>query len=91
MIRLAVLAVSFCAFAWLVYESVHFRQQIRTDLAVARSELRRIDPDSAGGTEKILNFYYESIYRDLPNILVPGMSLLLACAILYAVRKPPNA
>jgi hypothetical protein len=80
MIRVLTFAIGVCSFAWLTYESVRFRQRIRTDLAQAYGEGGRIDPNFAGGTGKVLNFYYESVYGDLPNTLLPA-SILIVCSL----------
>ena len=89
MIRVLIFVVALCCFAWLTYESVQFRERIRTGLVAAQAEGQRLDPGFAGGAGKVLNFYYESVYRGLPTTLLPA-GLLLACAfvLLLAPRRP---
>ena len=90
MIRTLVFAVALCCFAWLAYESVQFREQIRVDLTEAQAEGQRLDPGFAGGAGKVLNFYYESVYRDLPNTLVPASALIICAFILLLSGRRPN-
>jgi hypothetical protein len=79
-LRVLVFAVALCSFAWLTYESLHFRKAIRTNKGQVYSETQRSDPEAASAGEKMLNGYYESIYRDLPSILVPSL-ILLGCSV----------
>jgi hypothetical protein len=86
MIRILIFAIGFCSFVWLAYESVQFRQRIRTDLAQAYSEGERLEPGFAGGVGKVLNFYYESVYRDLPNTLLPA-TILMVCSVVLLISS----
>jgi hypothetical protein len=90
MIRILIFTIGFCSFVWLTYESVQFRQRIRTDLAQAYSEGQRIDPGFAGGAGKVLNFYYESVYRDLPHTLLPATILMVCSVVLLLSSRRPN-
>jgi len=90
MIRILIFAIGFCSFVWLTYESVHFRQRIRTDLAQAYSEGERVLPGFAGDAAKVVNFYYESVYRDLPNTLLPATILMVCLAVLLFTSRRPN-
>jgi hypothetical protein len=86
MIRVIAFAVCICSFLWIVFTSVQFRRAIREDLAQAHSELQRVDPSVAGDCGKVLNLYYESIYRDLPTALLPAAALMLGSTVLYSLQ-----
>lgn len=87
MIRILIFAFAVGSFGWLAWESVHFHQVIRDDLSAAESEGERLTPGFIGGDSKILNFYYESIYRDLPSTLVPGCLLFASSVLLFLVPR----
>jgi hypothetical protein len=90
MIRVVAFAVCCCSFVWIVVGSLQFRRAIRANLAQSQSELKRVDPSGASDTGKVLNLYYESIYRDLPTTLSPAAILMLGSAVLFFASRPRN-
>lgn len=79
-----ILAYTLClaGFAWIGIENLRFRQSIRTTLGDAYSEMEIVSPESAGGAGKVLNSYYESVYKNLPSTVVPGAMLMLGSTVL---------
>ena len=91
MSRLLVFVLSVCSFIWLVYEAVHFHQVIRDDLDKPHEVSRTLFKESSGDVDKVLNIYYESIYRDIPDTLAPASLLMLGTTILFFTRRRPPA
>jgi len=91
MIRIFAFALCLAGFVWLGFGDLHFRRSIRTTLDQAYSELHRVDPDPAVGTGKILNFYYELVYRNLPHMFLPAAMLMLGSTVLFLTRRKKNA
>jgi len=82
MIRLLSYVICIAAFAWLGLGSLHFRKSIRTSLKDAYALMDRVDPDHAGDNGKVLNSYYEDVYRHLPAIVVPACMLMIGATAL---------
>jgi len=75
----------FIALGWFVVENLSFRQELRTSLNQAYSQLS--NDEINGGPEKTLNWYYESLYSRLPNPIVPGLFLSAGLSILFISRR----
>lgn len=87
MIRFVTYACCFAAFVWLGLESLHFRKSIRTSLSDAYAMMQRVDPDHSNDNGKVLNSYYENVYRDLPAIVVPACMLMAGCTVLLVTKR----
>ena len=83
--------VCLAGFVWLGFESLRFRQTLRSSLHEAYSRLHRVIPDHATDAGKVLNSYYEDVYANIPSILLPASMLIAGATVLYAVHKRPVA
>jgi hypothetical protein len=90
---LRLLSYVFCvaAFLWLGLESLQFRRSIRSSLSNAYALMHRVDPEHADDAGKVLNSYYEDVYRDLPAIVVPACLLMLGSTALLLLRRAHKA
>jgi hypothetical protein len=91
MIRVISYLVCLTALVWLGLSSLHFRKSIRTSLNDAYSLMRGVDPDHAGDNGKVLNSYYEDVYRNLPAIVPPACMLLVGSTALLLTGRCPRA
>jgi hypothetical protein len=91
MIRVLAYIGCLMALAWLMVGHLHFRESLRTSLQDAQSLMGRVDPDHAADAGKVLNSYYESIYRRLPVVLWPAGILMVSSTILLMTGTPKKA
>lgn len=75
-------AVAFC---WLAVDNLQFRQSLRTSLGEAYSLMPQDEMNDRPG--KVLNWYYESLYAQLPDPIAPGLLLIGRAAILFISRR----
>jgi hypothetical protein len=82
MIRLISFAICVAAAVWLGLGSWKFRQSMRSSLKDAYSLMHRVDPEHAGDNGKVLNSYYEDVYRSLPATIFPACLLVGGATVL---------
>jgi hypothetical protein len=88
MTRVLAYAVCLAGVVWLAFESVHFRQAIRTSRDDAYSRMEHVLPDRVGDAGKVLNSYYEDVYLDLPSMFWPAGMLIVGSTVLFIVPRP---
>ena len=87
MIRMIGYGLCVAAAVWLVVGSIQFRQTIRDDVNKAQARMYEFDPNSPGAHGKILNGYYEDVYRCLPHMILPALLVLGGSTVLLAVGR----
>jgi uncharacterized SAM-binding protein YcdF (DUF218 family) len=88
MIRILAYALCVSGFIWLGVEDLQFRESLRTCLHEAYAVLSSLAPDDDG---KILNLYYESLYKRLPSIVLPAVMMMAGSTVLLFVGKRKDA
>ncbi len=91
MIRVISFAVCIVSFAWLALGSLQFRQSIRSSVRDAYSLIHRVDPEHAADNGKLLNSYYEDVYRNLPSTIIPAGMLMGGATALLIIGKRRRA
>lgn len=92
-IRVVAYGLCLVGLCWLTVASVHFRQSIRSALNDAYSRLDRVTPTNATDAGKILNSYYEDVYRRLPDVFWPAGMVMVGSTILFlfpGAKKTPG-
>jgi hypothetical protein len=88
-LRLISFVIFIVAIMWLALDHLRFRHSLRTSLNAARSVSNELKLEStSGSTDKVLNFYYESVYADLPHVTLPVFLLVAGSTALLLFRKP---
>lgn len=73
------------AFSWIALDNLQLRQSLRTSLSEAYSLMSQDEVNGQPG--KVLNWYYESIYAQLPDPTAPGLLLICGAAILFISHR----
>ena len=86
MTRILAYVSCLAALMWLVVGQLHLRESLRTTLRDAYSLMGRVIPDHTADAGKVMNSYYESIYRNLPSVMWPVGILIVCSTILLKTR-----
>jgi hypothetical protein len=87
-IRVVALIACWVGGIWLIGASLRFRQALRTNLQETYHDWR---PLEANDTSKIINSYYEALYRDLPHTVLPAILVILGATVLFLMPKSQPA
>jgi hypothetical protein len=90
-IRIVAFAACLIGAAWIVASSVGFRASLRTQLERTYSRIYERGPAPPNDTSKIINSYYEALYRDLPATIVPALLIAFGAAVLFVLPKQKSA
>jgi hypothetical protein len=71
---------------------MRFRQSLRNNKEQAEAYMFKCDPEFSGSYPgKTLNGFYEAVYHDIPNMIIPGIIMLSGATILLLKKpKKPN-
>jgi hypothetical protein len=87
LVRTVAYVICVLGVAWLGFGSLQFRRSLRTSLTAAYSQLNAVDPNSSGGSGKVLNSYYESVYDSLPHTFLPAALIIFGSTLLLIRKK----
>ena len=87
MIRIISYLICIACAGWLLWESIHFRKSLRSNKSRADANSVEYEQNLSGAHDKILNGFYEDIYSDIPNMILPGVIMLSGATILL-LKKP---
>ncbi len=82
MIRIISYLVCVACAGWLLWESIGFRKSLRDNKDTALGHIAEYEPDIYDADGKVLNGFYEDVYADIPNMILPGIIMLSGATIL---------
>jgi hypothetical protein len=87
MIRIISYIICVACAGWLLWESIVFRQSLRANKDTALGYLVEYEADAFDPDGKILNGFYEDVYHDIPNMILPGIIMLSGATILLLKKQ----